>query len=249
MPTLPLFVLLCVLVLAAAVLYSSGGHAGATAYLAAMVLVGVAPEVMKPTALVMNILVAMIGTARWTNNLKVPWKAVRWLVLGSIPAAFIGGHVQLTTRVYLPLLGILLLVGAVRLWMSEKPGTQHELPHWGWLLATGTGLGFLAGLTGIGGGIFLTPILILKNWVGPKKAAGAAIVFILVNSIAGLLGHLSGVRSIPPQAAILAALAVGGGLVGTYLGVHRYKGQMLRRVNAVVLVISSAKLLFEALHG
>jgi uncharacterized protein len=246
-PTSPLeFGALGLLVLAAAILYSSGGHAGASAYLAAMALFSVSASVMKPTALVMNILVAMVGVARFSRARAVPWPIVGALLLGSMPAAFLGGRIQLPSRAYLPLLGALLVLAAGRLWLPEKPGTRRAPPPFGWLVLLGAALGFLAGLTGIGGGVFLTPILILTGWEEPRRTAGAAVVFILLNSIAGFLGHLSGARLVPPQAGILAAIAVGGALLGTYIGVHRLNALALRRVNAVVLVISGVKLLFEA---
>ena len=166
-----------------------------------------------------------------------------------MPAAFVGGRIQLPSRAYLPLLGVLLLLAAVRLWSPEREGARRSPPAFGGLVALGAGLGFFAGLTGIGGGVFLTPILILTGWEVPRRTAGAAVVFILVNSIAGLLGHLSGARMVPPQAGILAALAAGGALVGTWIGVHRLDALALRRVNAVVLVISGVKLLLEARGG
>jgi uncharacterized membrane protein YfcA len=247
MPTDPLaFAALAMLVLAAATLYSSGGHAGASAYLAAMALFGVSVAVMKPTALTINILVATIGAVRFSRAKAVPWPTVRALLVGSVPAAFVGGRIQLPSRAYLPLLGVLLLLAALRLWLPERAGSRRALPALGWLVVLGAGLGFLAGLTGIGGGVFLTPILILSGWEVPRRTAGAAVIFILVNSIAGFLGHLSGARLVPPQAGILAVLAASGALLGTWMGVHRLSALALRRVNAVVLVISGVKLLLEA---
>jgi hypothetical protein len=128
----------------------------------------------------------------------VGWPTVRALLIGSMPAAFVGGRIQLPSRAYLPLLGALLLLAAVRLWLPERAGSRRSLPALGWLVVLGAGLGFLAGLTGIGGGVFLTPILILTGWEVPRRTAGAAVVFILVNSIAGFVGHLSLGR--PPRA-------------------------------------------------
>jgi uncharacterized membrane protein YfcA len=247
MPADPVaFAALALMVLAAATLYSSGGHAGASAYLAAMALFGVSAAVMKPTALGMNILVATIGAVRFSRAGAVPWPTVRALLVGSMPAAFAGGLVQLPSRAYLPLLGALLLLAAARLWLPERAGPRRSPPKTGWFVVLGAGLGFLAGLTGIGGGVFLTPILILTGWEVPRRTAGAAVVFILVNSTAGLLGHLSGALLVPPQAGILAVIAAGGALAGTWFGVHRLNALALRRVNALVLVISGVKLLLEA---
>lgn len=250
MPETPLaLAALLALVLAGALLYSSGGHAGASAYLAAMALFGVPADVMKPTALLMNILVAIVGTIRFTRARAVPWHLLRALCLGSIPASYLGGSIRLPARAYLPLLGACLLFAAVRLWLPEKASHRRPAPAFGWLVAIGAALGFLAGLTGIGGGIFLSPLLLLSGWEEPRRTAGAAIIFILVNSVLGFLGHVSAARLVPPQAVLLGATALAGGLVGSWLGVHRLRPLQLRRINSVVLVVSGVKLFLEALRG
>lgn len=248
-----LFVLLCALVLGAAVLYSSGGHAGGTAYLAAMALVGMAPDAMKPTALVLNVVVASIGAWRFGRAGATPWRTLGWLLAGSVPAAFAGGRVHLPGRAYLVLLGATLLVASARLWLPKDRELADRArdvpPAAAWLFAVGAALGLLAGLTGIGGGIFLTPVLILAGWESPRRTAGAAVTFILLNSLAGLAGHASSVALVPPEAAVLAVLAAAGGTAGTWLGVARFGPGTMRRVNAVILVLSGAKLLWDGLHG
>lgn len=238
--------LLAALILACAVLYSSGGHAGASAYLAAMALFGIAPEVMKPTALVMNIVVAIVGTIRFTAARAVPWRLLQWLCLGSIPAAFLGGGFQLPSEVYRPVLGALLLFAAARLWLPDPRGELRAPARPGWLVAIGAAMGFVSGLTGIGGGIFLSPLVILSRWEEPRRAGGAAVVFILVNSVLGFLGHISAARLVPPAAGLLGATALVGGLAGSWAGVNRLKPLALRRVHATVLVISGGKLFIEA---
>ncbi len=249
MPTsAPEFAVLCALVLVAALLYSSGGHAGASAYLAIMALFAVAPAIMRPTALVMNIAVATIGSARFVRARAVPWHLLRPLCLGSIPAAFIGGRIRLSPGTYLLILGAALLVAAFFLWLRPRAPVVRTLPGSAWLVAIGSALGFLAGLTGIGGGIFLSPLLILSGWEEPRRTSGAAAVFILVNSVLGLLGQLASLPSLPRQAPLLAMMAVAGGLVGSWLGVNRLRPLALRRVHAVVLLTSGAKLLVTALH-
>jgi uncharacterized protein len=245
-PTDPVeLAVLCALVLAGAMLYSSGGHAGASAYLAAMALFGVSAAVMKPTALVMNIIVATVGTARFSRAKLVPWAFLRPLCLGSIPAAFVGGSIQLPPRVYLPFLGAMLLLAAVRLWLPAASGEKRTPPAFGWFVAFGVVMGFVSGLTGIGGGIFLSPLLLLTGWEEPRRTAGAAAVFILVNSVLGFLGHVSAAQLIPPQAALLGVVALAGGLVGSWVGVNRLSPNTLRRVHALVLVVAGGKLLFE----
>ena len=242
------FALLAALVLAFAALYSSGGHAGASAYLAAMALFGIAPEVMKPTALVMNIVVAIVGTVRFTAAQAVPWKLLQWFCLGSIPAAFLGGGFQLPSEIYRPILGALLLFAAARLWLPDLRGELRAPPQPGWLVVIGAAMGFVAGLTGIGGGIFLSPLIILSRWEEPRRAGGAAVVFILVNSVLGFLGHISAARLVPPAAGLLAVTALIGGLAGSWAGVNRLNALTLRRAHATVLVISGGKLLIEGLR-
>lgn len=239
---------LSALVLMAALLYSSGGHAGATAYLAIMALFSVAPAIMRPTALVMNIAVAAIGSTRFIRARAVPWYLLRPLCLGSIPAAFVGGRIKLSAGTYILILGAVLLVAAFFLWLRPKGPVTRAPPRFGWLVAIGSALGFLAGLTGIGGGIFLSPLLILSGWEEPRRTSGAAALFILVNSVLGLLGQLSSVPNLPRQGLLLAITAVVGGLVGSWLGVNRLRPLVLRRVHAVILVVSGTKLLLEGLR-
>jgi uncharacterized membrane protein YfcA len=239
---------LTLLVLAAAVLYSSGGHAGASAYLAIMALYSVSPAVMRPTALVMNIAVASIGSTRFIRAKAVPWHLIGPLCMGSIPAAFAGGRIKLSPGTYLLVLGAVLLVAALFLWLRPKTAVLQKQPPRAWLVGIGAVLGFVAGLTGIGGGIFLSPLLILTGWEEPRRTSGAAAVFILVNSVLGLLGRLSSVQAIPPQAVPLAIAAICGGLIGSWLGVHRLQPMVLRRVHSVVVLVSGAKLLYEGLR-
>lgn len=239
--------LLYTLVLCAALLYSSGGHAGATAYLAIMAWCSFLPSAMRPTALLLNIAVAVIGTARFGWAGAVPWRLLVPLCAGSIPFAFLGGRLTLATSTYVLILGTVLLIAAGFLWL--RPGAQQPRatpPLWV-LVAIGVVLGFISGLTGIGGGIFLSPILILSGWEDPRRTSGAAAVFILVNSVLGLLGQLSSTAVVPAQAALLAATAVVGGLAGSWLGVHRLEPLALRRVHSVVLIVSGVKLFFEGL--
>jgi hypothetical protein len=238
---------LALLVLAAAVLYSSGGHAGATAYLAAMALFGVAPEVMKPTALTLNILVATIGTVRFVRARSVPWRILGPLCAGSIPLAFAGGALRLGPGTYVLVLGAVLLCAAVPLWIIPKATERRAPPPTVALVPIGAALGFVAGMTGIGGGIFLSPLLLLSRWEDPRRTSGAAAVFILANSVVGLLGHAASARFVPPEAGLLGLAAVSGGLVGSWIGVHKLRPTALRRVHAVILVVSGTKLILEGL--
>ena len=237
--------LLAALFAAAAILYGSVGHAGASAYLAAMALVGTAPEVMKPVALVLNILVASIVTLRFARAGFVRPRAILPFLAGSIPAAFIGGALTLPATLYRPLVGAVLLVAAARFgWTAGR--AHDEFPPRAPVPAavgSGAGIGLLAGLTGTGGGIFLTPLLIGAGWAGTRFAAGASAAFILANSISGLAGNLASVGRLPAATPLwLGAVAVGG-LIGSGLGSGRMPAPGIRRALAVVLLVAGLKLL------
>jgi uncharacterized membrane protein YfcA len=234
--------------LVAAALYASVGHAGGSAYLAVMALVGVAPATMRPTALALNILVATLVTLRFHLAGQVRWRAVLPFVLGSVPAAFIGGSLTLPSYLYKPLVGVVLIVAAVQLFRSARAASAAEQaePRISLLPAVvaGAAIGLLAGLTGTGGGIFLTPLIVLAGWAAPRLAAGISGAFILANSISGLAGNLASVGSLPAELPLwLGAVAIGG-LVGAELGARRLSTLNLRRALAVVLVIAGLKLIF-----
>ena len=242
------FLLLGAAFFAAAVLYSSVGHAGGSAYLAAMALVGVAPATMRPTALALNILVATIVTLRFQVAGYVDWRAVVPFVIVSVPAAFIGGTLTLPSNLYKPLVGIVLIVAAVQLWRTARQATAAEQPATSVpllpALAAGGVIGLLAGLTGTGGGIFLTPLIILAGWAGPRTAAGVSAAFILANSIAGLSGNLAAVGFLPPQLPAWLAIVAVGALIGSELGARRFSTTYVRRALALVLVLAGLKLIF-----
>jgi uncharacterized membrane protein YfcA len=239
----PESILLAVLFLLAASLYASVGHAGASAYLAAMALVGVSPEVMRPTALSLNLLVATIVIVRFARAGHLPWRQLLPLVAGSIPAAFIGGLVQLPGELYRPLVALVLLVGA---WRLARAGFGRELerarvPPAGGVVA-GAGIGLLAGLTGTGGGIFLTPLLVFAGWAPTRQAAGLSGAFILANSLSGLTGVVLGGIVLPAELPIWVVTVGTGGLIGSWLGAARFSVLSLRRALALVLVVAAAKL-------
>jgi hypothetical protein len=209
-----------------------------------MALFAVAPPTMKPVALAMNVVVALIGTWRFAAAGLVPWRLCAPLVAGSIPAAFAGGLVALDAGVHRRLLGASLVAAAARLWL--RPGghsSRSAPPPAAALAALGAVLGALAGLTGIGGGVFLSPIVLLAGWEEPRRTAGASASFILVNSAAGLAGHVVAGGHVPAAAAPLALVALAGGLYGSWLGAHRLPPLVLRRLLAVVLLVAAVKLL------
>lgn len=239
-------ILLAALFFAAALLYSSVGHAGASAYIAAMALVGVPAATMRPTALVLNLFVASIVTVRFSMARHLPWRGLVPLAIGSVPAAFIGGSIDLPGEIYRPLVAAVLVVGAWRLATSPPPADDEARPGVPWIpgIVSGATIGLLAGLTGTGGGIFLTPLLVLVGWTGTRDAAGLSGSFILVNSIAGLAGLLSGGLGLPPVLPLWIGAVAVGGLIGSWLGAARYSVLNLRRALAFVLVLAAAKLVF-----
>lgn len=240
-------IVLAVAFFAAAVLYASVGHAGASGYLAAMALVGISPATMRPTALALNILVASIVTIRFHLAGQLRWRAVAPFLLGSVPLAFVGGALTLPAGAYKALAGVVLLVAAGRLWMTAgRAGATEEpdprvpsVPAVG----VGAGIGFLSGLVGTGGGIFLTPFLLFVRWAGARAAAGMSSAFILGNSIAGLAGNVAAVQGLPPNLPLWLGSVAVGGLIGAEIGARRLGTVGLRRALALVLVVASLKLI------
>ena len=237
---------LCALIFVAAVLYSMVGHAGASGYLAAMALYGVSPAAMKPTALTLNILVAIVGTTQFARAGHFSWRLFWPFALGSVPLAYLGGALALPVPVYKTILGIVLVFAALRLFVSAPRADSAPLRAAPRPLAAacGAGIGFLSGLTGVGGGIFLSPVILLMRWADAKRTAAVSVAFILANSIAGLLGHVSSVHSLPREIAPLAGVALAGGIIGSTLGSRRLPSPALRRMLAIVLVVAAAKLIF-----
>ena len=242
----PDVLVLAVLFFAAALLYSSVGHAGASAYLAAMALVGVAPETMRPTALVLNLFVATIVVVRFARAGHLPWRNLVPLAAGSIPAAFLGGSIDLPCEIYRPLVALVLVAGAVRLATARAATDDEEGPGVPIIpgVIAGATIGLLAGLTGTGGGIFLTPLLVLAAWTGTRDAAGLSGAFILVNSISGLAGLLIGGASLPSAMPLWVGSVAAGGLIGSWIGAARFSILSLRRALALVLLLAAGKLVF-----
>lgn len=235
--------LLAALIVAAALLYSSVGHGGASGYLAAMALFGVAPAVMKPTALALNVLVSLIATVRFYRAGAFSWQLFLPLILASVPMAYLGGVLTLPAEYYRPLVGLVLLYAAWRFFVTAG-NAEYALaqPSRFVLLGSGAALGLLSGLTGVGGGIFLSPLLLYLRWAPLKTISGTSAAFILANSLAGLAGVMSQGASLPPALPLWAAAAVVGGLVGAEYGSRRLGNAMIQKLLAVVLVIAGLKM-------
>ena len=241
--------LLAILIFVIALLYSTVGHAGASGYIAAMALFGMAPLVMKPTALTLNIIVAIIGTVRFYRAGFFSWRTFWPFAVASIPAAYLGGRLTLPIAIYKSIVGIVLLYSAARLfWAADTADTRKTslVPIW-LALIVGALIGLLSGLTGVGGGIFLSPVLLLMHWAKTKETSGVSAAFILVNSIAGLLGQFQAITYLSGDLIYWAPAALVGGWIGTELGTRLLPVSGIRKFLSVVLVLAGLKLLGEAI--
>ncbi|MBA2494307.1 MAG: sulfite exporter TauE/SafE family protein [Acidobacteria bacterium] len=227
-----------------AILYSSVGHGGASGYLAVLAFLSVAPNITKPTALILNVFVASIAAFQFYRAKHFDWKVFLPFAITSIPFAFIGGMISLPTTIYRPLLGLVLLFAAFRLAWNFTTEKEIIAPKVWMALIIGAIIGLLSGLVGVGGGIFLTPILLLTNWTETKKAAGISAMFILVNSISGLLGNYAQAVQLPTSVWIWIIVAVIGGIIGSTLGSRHFNSLLLRRILSIVLLIAGIKLIF-----
>jgi len=241
--------LLAVLIFIVALLYSTVGHAGASGYIAAMALFGMAPVVMKPTALTLNIIVALIGSIRFYRAGFFSWRTFWPFAVTSIPAAYIGGGLTLPVPVYKSVVGIVLFYSAVRLfWSAGSADSKKTSPVPIWVaLIVGAAIGLLSGLTGVGGGIFLSPVLLLMHWAKTKETSGVSAAFILVNSIAGLLGQYPAIAKLPDSLVYWAPAALIGGWIGSELGTRVLPVSNIRKWLSVVLVLAGLKLIGEAI--
>jgi hypothetical protein len=237
---------LCLLIFIVAALYSSVGQAGASGYIAVMALFGIAPAAMKPSALILNILVASLATFRFYRAGHFSWRGFLPLAIGSVPFDFIGGVIGLPDAIYRQVVGVFLLFAAYRVLIPPKrrEATQAArtlpLPL---AIICGAGIGMLAGLTGIGGGIFLAPILMLTGRFDTRESAGISAAFILVNSLAAIAGCVSSTTQLPSELVYWAIAAVAGGMIGSELGVKHLGQVALRRLLALVLVFTGARMI------
>ena len=243
MPELSVLLLAACMFLGAA-LYTSVGHAGASAYIALMALFGIAPAAMRPTALALNILVASFTSFRYHIAGLFRWRTLWPFLLGAVPFAFLGGSIQLPGAYYRPLVGVVLILSGARLlWPRELKSNSdpQDPPIWAGVLCGGA-IGFLSGLTGTGGGIFLSPILLFLGWSDTRTASGVAAVFILCNSVAGLLGNVAIVRALPPDLWVYAIAVTLGAILGTTFGIQ-WRPLVILKALGLVLVIAGFKLI------
>lgn len=239
-----------------ALVYATVGHAGATGYIAAMTLFGMSAEVIRPTALMLNIVVGAITALQFGRAGYVRAHQIVPLVCGSIPAALIGGWLVPSVPFFEVVVGGVLILSAAGVWRDKVPRPhvvpksllgQSAMGQSAMLFAVGILLGLLSGLTGVGGGVFLTPTLLFMRSAPVKQVAGTSAVFILVNSIAGLIGWISAGNTLPRVASELVVAVAIGGVIGARLGAFDLTPRTLRTCIAFVLLLAGTKLLFQAL--
>lgn len=226
-------------------LYSSVGHAGASGYIAVMTLLSVAPADVKPTALALNILVASIGSWQFRRAGHFSWRLFWPFAVLSVPLAFAGGWATVPAHAFKVMTGVVLLLSATRFVVDPPEEREPSRPSRPVAAASGGVIGLLSGMTGTGGGIFLTPLMLFLGWARVKETAAVSVVFILVNSVAGLLGNAGSTRHFPPLAFALLAAAAAGGAIGSYYGSSRLAPSAIKRLLAAVLLIAGAKLVFS----
>ena len=235
-----------ILLFIVAVLYASVGHGGASGYLALMALFAVSPAMMKPTALMLNLFVSLTSFIQFYRGRHFRWKIFLPLALASVPMAFAGGLLTIEADVYKKILGAFLLIPVLRFFLLPNiPVDQLRPARLDLSLLTGAGIGFLSGLIGIGGGILLSPILLMLRWTDQKQAAAISALFIFVNSLSGLAGQLSTGVSFGQDMILWVAIAFAGGLLGAWLGALRFNLRLLKYVLATVLLLAALKLLFS----
>jgi uncharacterized membrane protein YfcA len=233
--------------LVASFVYASVGHGGASAYLAAMALAGLAPPDMRPIALALNIVVSSLATFKFWRAGYFRWRLFWPFAAVSIPFAYLGGAITLPGHIYRAVVGLVLVYAGGQLWRSYRAGEEMRevrAPAVPLAMAIGAAMGLLSGLTGVGGGIFLSPLLLMLGWAGTKQTSAVAAPFILVNSIAGLAaGFVAGTAVLPQATWLLAATVLVGGWLGAEYGSRKFANPVVRRVLAVVLAVAGAKMM------
>lgn len=240
----PLLLLFYAALFVLALLYASVGHGGASGYLALMALFTFAPEVMKPTALLLNLFVASVAFVQFYRGGFFQWRIFLPFALASIPFSFLGGLISLDPQVYKKILGLLLLIPVGRfLFLKEEKTIASRSAPLVLSLVIGGIIGLLSGMIGIGGGIILSPILLLFRWTNQKETAAISALFILVNSVSGLAGQLTKGITFSADMISYVLVAFAGGLCGAYLGSFRFPQTTLKYVLSLVLAVAAVKLL------
>ena len=244
MDTIVLFYILLFLV---AFLYSSVGHGGASGYLALMAIFSIAPDVMKPTALLLNLFVSLTSFIQFYRGKHFNWKIFLPFPITSVPMAYLGGFIGLKDDLYKKILGVLLLIPIIRfLFFANIKVEELRKSNFYLSMLIGAAIGFLSGLIGIGGGIILSPVILLLKWADMKQTAAISALFIFVNSLSGFIAQLQKGIAFSTEMYAYVGIAFVGGLCGAYFGSLKFKSNILQYLLALVLVIASYKLLFTS---
>jgi uncharacterized protein len=228
-----------------AFLYSSVGHGGASGYLALMALFSISPDVMKPTALLLNLFVSLTSFIQFYRGKHFNWKIFLPFAIASVPMAFVGGLITVDADVYKKILGLLLIVPITRfLFFPNIKVKELKKSNLYLSLLIGAAIGFLSGLIGIGGGIILSPVLLLLKWTDMKQTAAISALFIFVNSLSGLAGQLTRGINFSPDMYAYVVVAFVGGVCGAYYGSLKFQQNILKYMLAIVLMVAAYKLLF-----
>ena len=237
-------ILFYILLPVVAFLYAAVGHGGASGYLALMAFFSFAPDFMRPTALLLNLAVSLIAFIQYYRQGHFDWKLFWPFALASIPAAFIGGMLVVDADVYKKVLAVLLLFSVIRLigFKTQEAKTESH-PQVLIALVIGAVIGLLSGMIGIGGGIILSPVILLLHWADMKKTAAVSALFIFVNSLAGLAGLFTKGFQLESQMLWMLLIAFAGGALGSYFGAGHFENRKLKWILALVLLIASVKLM------
>ena len=227
-----------------AFLYSSVGHGGASGYLALMALLGFSASVMKPTALLLNVMVSLIAFISFYRAKHFKQALIWPLILASIPCAYLGSVIPVSDLLYKKILGVVLLLSVVRLVWSSEESLLKPAPKWYLLSCIGAVIGLVSGMIGMGGGILLSPVLLLMGWAGQKQTAAISAVFIFLNSAAGIAGQLKTGFNLSPQILTIIGFVLAGGSLGAYVGASKLKSVNMKYILASVLILAAGKLFF-----
>jgi uncharacterized protein len=230
---------------AVSLLYATVGQAGGTAFLALMAFASFPSNEMRPTALLLNIVAATFSTWLFNRGSLVEWGKLRPLLLASVPTALVSGFIALDERLYKTVTGLILLLAATILVLRQAHDTEPDqpTPFWG-AISIGVAVGFVSGLTGVGGGVFLAPLLIGLQWASPRQTAVLSAPFILANSVVGLVGAMYAGQTLAADTWLFALAVMGGAMIGSIVGLRWWSQTMTRDVLAVILAAAGVQLLF-----
>ena len=240
-------ILFYILLFLVAFLYSSVGHGGASGYLALMAIFSFTPDVMKPTALLLNLFVSLTSFIQFYRGKHFNWKIFLPFAITSVPMAYVGGLITVDDNIYKKILGIILIIPIIRFLVFANIQVEEiKKANLVLSLLIGAAIGFLSGLIGIGGGIILSPVLLLLKWTDMKQTAAISALFIFVNSLSGLAGQLQKGINFSADMYAYVAIAFAGGICGAYFGSLKFKSNILKYMLAVVLIVAAYKLLFTS---